>query len=380
MPSLPNVLSGMGYESWIPWIYGGLPIGAIISPFLLGALSDGKVPANRLCGYVMLLGGVTMTLSFWVLHAGYPVELFVGFMFLNSLFNAPIWSLITQSTLAHLSGEEGRFPYYRFWATVGWVVAGLFGGLVLGSDDSPLAGIVAGVMRFPAGLCCFLMPLCVLVKKQKRLTFLVMVGQGSKELWLNRNTRVLLISSGLIAIPISALFMYAPLQMKALGVESPTAWLTMAQWFELPAMLTLGWASVRFRIKWMIAFGLGVCVLRQALFAVSAHTDVFYPMALGFLTHGFTFTYFLTVAQMYMEKRVSSELRGRAQGMLSLMFGGVGNLIGVFLTAKMFKRLVDLENNTGWTQYWLALALLALIPTVYFLLRYQRFHNSVDDE
>lgn len=371
LPSLPSVLDGMGYSQWIPWVYGGLPIGALVSPLFLGALSDGKIPANRLCGYVMIAGGISLTLAFSALQAGVRVELFIILMFLNSLLNAPIWSLATQASLAYLSGQEDRYPYYRLWATIGWLSAGLVGGLLLQADSSPLGGIVAGVVRFPAAVCCFLMPLCQPLAVGKRFSFLQMLGEGSKELWTDRNTRVLLISSSLIALPLAGFFMYCPLQMKALGVERPTAWMTIAQWFEIPAMLTLSWACLRFPMKHLITLGLGVVVLRQGLFMIAAETGVFSLMILGFLTHGMTYTYYLTVAQMYMEKRVAPELRGRAQGMLSLVTSGIGSLLGVFITAQLFEGLVDTERNTGWPLFWGVLALLAALPSVYFFLRFK---------
>ncbi len=372
MPSLPNVLGSMGHTAWIPWVYVGMPIGAIISPFFLGVLSDSKVSANKLCGYVMLLSGVTMTLAFWMLHAGADIKVFVGLMLLNSLFSAPIWTLITQSALAYLTGKESQFPYYRLWGTIGWLVAGLIGGLCLNADESAFAGVVAGLVRFPAGICCFFMPECVPLAKGKKFSILQMLGEGSKALWKDQNTRTILVASGLIAIPLSSFFMYCPLQMTALGVQKPTAWLSIAQWVEVPAMLSLGWACTRIRMKWLMGLGLGVCVLRFGAFALSAHEWIFLPMALGFLTHGLTFTYFLTVAQIFMERRVASEFRGRAQGMLSLMFGGVGSLLGVILVGVFFDAIVDLESNTGWVQFWLVLAGICVVPTVYFFARYKK--------
>ncbi len=372
IPGLPSVLRLGGHEAWIPWIYMGMPIGSIISPLFLGALSDGKVAANRLCGYVMLIGGCSMTVAFGALHFGAPIELFVGLMITNALLSAPLWALVTQSALSYLRGKEEKFCYYRVFGTVGWVGAGMVGGFFLGADTSATAGLVGGLLRFPAGLFCFLMPHCEPAAKGKGFSFLQMLGSGSKELWLDRNTRTLFISAGLIAIPLSAFFMYVPLQMETLGIERPTVWMTLSQWFEIPAMLTLVWACAKFRIKWLVFFGLAVSALRQVLLALSAETGQLWLLALGLLTHGLTFTYFLTVAQVYMEKRVDPSLRGRAQGMLSLMFGGLGSLIGVFVVSQLFDQQVDLLTESGWGSYWWGLSLIAVAPCLYFLFQYQK--------
>ncbi len=372
MPGLPNILRAQGHAEWIPWIYMGMPVGSIISPLLLGALSDGRIAANRLCGYVMLIGGVSMTVAFSALQFGARIEVFVGLMLANALLSAPLWALITQCALAYLHGREEKFSFYRVFGTVGWLAAGMIGGFYLGADSSAIAGLVGGVLRFPIGLLCFLMPHCEPLAKGKQVSLLAMVGAGSKELWQDRNTRALLISAGLIAIPMASFFMYVPLQMKALGIEKPTVWMAFSQWFEIPAMLTLTWACRKFRIKWLVLFGLIVSALRQALFAVSAETGQFWLIIMGLLMHGLTFSYFLTVAQVHMEKRVPQALRGRAQGMLSLMFGGFGSLIGVIFVSQLFDFQVDLQAETGWARYWWILTLVATAPCVYFLLRYQK--------
>ena len=372
MPALPNVLSKMGHESWIPWIYMGMPLGSIISPFILGALSDGKVAANRLCGYAMLAGGGTMTVAFTALHYGVPIEVFVVLMLINSLLSAPLWALATQSALAFLTGREERFAYYRVFGTIGWLAAGMIGGLYLGADESAHAGILGGVLRFPVGLICFLMPHCEPVAKGKSFSILQMMGQGSRELWLDRNVRVLFISAGLIAIPLSAFFMYCPLQMQEMGVDKPTAWMSLSQWFELPAMLTLTWACARFNIKWLVGFGLLITAVRQALFWYSAQTGQFWPMTVGFLTHGLTYSYFLTVAQVNLEKGVRKELRGRAQGMLSLIFGGIGSFLGVMIIGRLQGAMVPHGTLVEWQQFWLVLTVMALFPTLYFYWRYQK--------
>lgn len=371
MPSLPSLLRLQGHAEWIPWIYIGMPIGSILSPFIIGALSDGKIAANQLCGIVMLAGGVTMTLAFGCLHAGVSPEFFVGLMFLNALTSAPLWALVTQSALAFLTGREDRFPFYRVFGTVGWLSAGLVGGLLLGADHSALGGLVGGILRFPVGLLCFLMPHCPPLGKGSRFSILQMLGEGSRELWADRNTRVLFISAALLAIPLSAFFMYTPLQLQELGIAEPMAWMSLSQWCEIPAMLTLAWACKRYRIKWLVSFGLGVSAVRQILFMIGAQNDSVSIILFGLLTHGLTFAYFLTVAQVHMEKRVQPALRGRAQGMLSLMFGGVGSLIGVIVMSNLFDHTVDLEAGTGWTTYWGILGILATIPAVYFMLSYR---------
>ena len=373
MPGLPSVLREMGQEGWIPWIYIGLPIGSIVSPMILGVLSDGKIAANKLCGIMMFAGGCTMTIAFGALHLGARIEQYVFLMFVNALISAPLWALSTQSALSYLKGQEERFAYYRVLGTIGWLAAGMIGGMYLGADSSATAGLVGGILRFPAAALCFLMPYCPPVAKKKGFSVMQMLGQGSRQLWGDPNLRVLYIASGLIAIPLASFFMYVPLMMGGvMEVEQPTTWMSLSQWFEIPGMLTLAWACRKFALKKLVAFGLIVTALRQFLFALAAYQESLWPVYLGLLTHGLTYSYFLTVAQVHMEQWVSPELRGRAQGMLSLIFGGIGNLFGVLIVGRLFTMMVDLESNEGWVTYWSVLSLMAVVPVVFYLARYDR--------
>jgi len=57
---------------------------------------------------------------------------------------------------------------------------------------------------------------------------------------------------------------------------------------------------------------------------------------------------------------------------LSLMFGGIGSLIGVIFVSQLFDYQVDLQAETGWARYWWILTAVATIPCMYFLIRYQK--------
>lgn len=375
MPTLPNVLNEMGFEEWIPWIYIGMPIGSLFSPFLMGTLADGKIGAHKLAGIVMLVGGVLMTAAFIVLHYFRSIEAFVAIMFLNSLCAAPIWSLTGQVALAHLRGREEKYAYLRLLGTVGWLVAGLFSGYVLSADTSAFAGIIGGLIRFPIAICCFFMPACEPLAKKGRFSFLQMIGEGSKELWTNRNTAVLLVSALLVAIPLSAHYMYIPRYLKFISIEKPTIWMAVGQWAEIPAMLLVGWLSQRFRMKWILFCGLFAASSRYLLLVFSEQTGLFFPVVIALVTHGITFAFFYTMAQVYMEKRVEPELRGRAQGMLSLCFGGIGTGVGTLLMGAFYKEMIIIPTEADWTLFWVTISGFALVPTVLFGLLYKRVQD-----
>jgi len=90
----------------------------------------------------------------------------------------------------------------------------------------------------------------------------------------------------------------------------------------------------------------------------------------GIALHGASFTLVVITAQIYIDQRVDPTWRVRAQALLALMNGGVGNLLGYLGTAWWFdfcQRQVGLK----WTLFWSGLALGVFFVGLYFLGAYQ---------
>src|SRR5208337_2488092 len=92
-----------------------------------------------------------------------------------------------------------------------------------------------------------------------------------------------------------------------------------AQCSEFVAMFSLAWLLHHWRLKWIFACGLAIGVLRFAASAVNTKSS---------LLHGASFVLVFITAQIYLNQRIDSAWRTRAQALLTLMNNGVGNLIG----------------------------------------------------
>jgi TRAP-type C4-dicarboxylate transport system permease small subunit len=92
-------------------------------------------------------------------------------------------------------------------------------------------------------------------------------------------------------------------------------------------------------------------------------------LLLGISLHGASFTLVFITAQIYLDQRVDVAWRARAQALMSLMNGGVGNLIGYLGIAGWF---AVCERSTGvqWPRFWMGLALMVAAVLVYFLAAY----------
>ena len=100
--------------------------------------------------------------------------------------------------------------------------------------------------------------------------------------------------------------------------------MTLGQVTEIIAMFGLGWLLLNWRLKWIFACGLGFGVARFALSAFNTENS----LLLGVALHGASFVLVFITAQIYLDQQINPAWRSRAQALLTLMNGGVGNLIG----------------------------------------------------
>jgi MFS family permease len=111
---------------------------------------------------------------------------------------------------------------------------------------------------------------------------------------------------------------------------------------------------------------MGFGVLR---FALSAFDDRAGLLA-GVALHGCSFTLVFITAQIYLDQRVDTAWRARAQALMSLMNSGVGNLIGYLGTGWWFAACAR-PAGTQWPLFWGVLAAAVGGVLVYFLAAYQ---------
>jgi MFS family permease len=142
--------------------------------------------------------------------------------------------------------------------------------------------------------------------------------------------------------------------------------MTLAQTTELVAMFALAGLFLRWRLKWIFAAGLAFGVLRFALCALNGKAW----LLAGITMHGLSFTLYFITAQIYIDERVGSEWRVRAQALMTLMTNGVGNLIGYLGTGWWFAACVR-PAGTQWSLFWGVLAAMVGVVLVYFLVAYR---------
>jgi MFS family permease len=131
---------------------------------------------------------------------------------------------------------------------------------------------------------------------------------------------------------------------------------------EVGVLFAIGAILTRWGFKRVIAMGLFCGILRYLLYAF----DTPWAVLAGVLLHGFAYAFIYISTQLYLAERIKVQWRTRAQALLSMMTGGIGNLVGYLLTGGW---LVACETDgvTAWTIYWLGLCSLVVLVMVYFV-------------
>lgn len=368
MPALTNILGSMGLREWVPWAFVVSPVCALISPLVVGALADQRVPANRLFVWSTVVASLGLLAAFLVLDTGCNPIWFLVLIGVGSLVGGPSWGLLATVSMAHLRHGERSFPLVRVGATIGWIAGGMVTSHLLLSDTSMHCGYAAAGVRMAAALAAMLLPLTLPLGAAG--SWKSRLGLDAFVLMKQRDHLVFFLVTALYSIPITSIYMYAPEFLKVLGDPRPTGSMTIAQMLEAVSMFALGAMMTRMRVKALLMWSLGLSVLRFALSASAGWTGLIGWHLGGIALHGMCYTFYFVTAQIFLDRMVDPGMRGQAQGLLSMVSGGVGPLIGALVCGWLRKHLVA-DGVQGWDAFWLALSAMAAICFVIFGLFYR---------
>ena len=362
---LGPILDAHGLHAIKPFAFAASAVAAFVSPLIFGAMADRHAtPAKVLRGLALATGASMAVVSTAIKFHGHP-WLILTLIQIFYLFYAPMFSISSTLVLARLEDAKKEFGAVRALVTIGWM-AGCWLVSALNADTSLLAGYAGAVVWLAVALCTFFLPALEVPPSAANLTWHERLGLDALKLLKNRDHRVVFITAALFNIPLAAFYPYAPTHLRDLGLTHTSAWMSLAQVSELVATFSLGWLLLNWRLKWIFACGLGFGVGR---FVLSAFNDRAGLLA-GVALHGASFALVYITAQIYLEQRVDTTWRARAQALLSLMGNGVGNLIGYLGTGWWFA-VCARPAGTQWTFFWGGLAAAVTAVLAYFLTAYQ---------
>jgi len=361
---LGPILDAHGMHSIKPFAFAANAMAAFISPLMFGAMADRHVPPAKVLRWLAFATGVMMAVIATAIKDGWNPWLVLALIQIFSLSYAPMFSISTALVLARLENAQKEFGPVRALATVGWICGALLIS-ALNLDRSAFAGYLGAVFWLIVAGFTYFLPTLEIPKSAEHLSWHERLGLDALTLLKDRDTRVVFITTTLFNIPLAAFYPYAPTHLHDLGFAHTSAWMSLAQTTEIIAMFGLGWLLLKWRLKWIFATGLAFGMARFALSAMNTKSS----LLLGVSLHGASFVLVFVTAQIYLNHRIDSAWRTRAQALLTLMNGGIGNLIGYLGVGWWFDACAR-PTGTQWSLFWGALAAAVGAVMVYFLTAY----------
>jgi len=375
--TVANYMIEIGMTKYIYWAFTVGPIGAIISPFFLGMISDRFFATERVLGVMHILGGIFMLSAPFFHHN--PV-LFLSFLGLHMLCYQPTLALTNTLSFHNIKDPQKEFPAIRMFGTIGWIVAGILVSYILHADKTSLPLMIGGSAGILLGLYSFTLPHTPAPAAGKKTTFREIIGIDALKKLSSPSFNLFIVASLLICIPLSAYYAYAQTFVGATGFKDPAFILTFGQMGEAFLILLLPWFFKRLGVKWTLVLGMAGWVVRYGLFSAAATESVQWLVFLGILLHGICYDFFYVTGQLYVEKKAPLEIRGQAQGFIVLVTYGIGMLIGAQAAGWLFNSIIDphatsLVQLAQYKTFWMFPAAFAAAVMIIFGLFFKEDHK-----
>ncbi len=312
--------------------YECAPIAAILAPLFLGLVADRLFASEKVMGTLMLLAGLIMFMMPSV-AAGGPENgnLLVWMLLAHLLCYMPTLGLSNTIAFTHIPHQD-QFPKIRVWGTIGWIVAGLFLGVMQWSSSFNIFWLGAGSSVL-LGALCFFLPHTPPPLKGQPLDWRSLLMLDAFRLFKSWNFFVFAVCSTLICIPLAYYYGLTATYLTQTGFTEAGATMTLGQMSEIFFMLLIPFFFRRLGVKVMILIGMACWVARYLLFAYAAPSQVTWMLLLAVLLHGICYDFFFVTGFMYTDQKAPKAIRGQAQGLLVFLTQGVGMFFGYRIAA-----------------------------------------------
>jgi MFS family permease len=360
---LGRILDAQGFGSLSPYAYGTFALSAFFSPLIFGAMADRHTAPSKVMRWLAAVSGLTLLPTTLSIQQHWPVGTVLLLLQLYAITASPTTSLAATIVFSRLRDSQRQFGPLRAVATFGWMCGcWLISGINL--DSSASAGYVVALGWFVLAAITLLLP-NVAPPPGAPMTFRQRMGWDALVLLKHHDHRVVFLTVALFCIPIAAFYPYTPAHLQQLGFQRTTAWMSLGQITEIISMFCLAGLFARLRLNWIFIGGLSFGILRFALCALNGKAW----LLAGITLHGFSFTLVFVTAQIYLNERIDSVWRARAQALMSLMTSGFGNLAG-YLGTGYWLRVCSQAGATRWPLYWSGLAVAVAAVFLFFLVAY----------
>ena len=394
-------------------VYG---FGSILGPFVLGQIADRYVSTERVMAAAHFVGGLLLIATAYV-TSFWPI---FGLLFLYCNLYMPTMGLSNSITFRALGdARQDYFPGIRFWGTIGWIAAGLsfaayldYNNLGFYQTILDLCGLhdfflrmlgwwrvnivpslisfhqyswvgeptfrdclrVPGVVSILYGIYCLTLPHTPPTPAKatdpidKKSAIL-----ESLELMRSRSFAVLVLVTGLVGIMLAFYFACENPFLEHIGIDPKNtgAFMTIGQIAEALVIVLVPVAVRKLGVKRTMLIGAGAWALR---FGLSAYGQPQWLMIATIGLHGFAFGFFFVVAQMYVDRAATGDIKATAQNLLIFVIYGLGTIVGSYATGwvrKAFTVSKGAVTTENWAGIWIGPFALTLFCMLIFALMFR---------
>jgi nucleoside transporter len=347
---------------------------AIVAPFIFGLIADRYFRAERMLAVIHLAGGALMLgLARQTSFAG-----FFPLILIYMILYMPTLALVNAIAFRQLQDPAREFSAIRVWGTIGWILAGLCISYLFAWDAT--VAIAQGMLRNTFNMCgvaSILMGLSSLtlpptppVRHSGTLTIGDLLGVDALKLLANGNFLVFFISSVLICIPLAFYYQDANQFLTELRLPNPTGKQTLGQMSEVAFMLLMPVFLKRVGMKTTLLVGMLAWGVRYVLFAYGNAGERVLMLLVGIALHGVCYDFFFVSGQIYIDSKAGPQIKGAAQGLITLATYGAGMLIGFWAAGRITDHYA-LAGAHDWGAIWKLPAMFAALVFVFFALTFR---------
>ena len=380
---------GMG--EYIGWAYSSTPLAAIVTPCFMGAFADRYFNAEKVQALLLIVGGAFMAIVPQFASPDSAV-LFLTFIFLHALCFMPTLGLSNTICLTHLSDSEKSYPRVRVFATLGWILAGLFVSALLIADTSDIQFYIAAASSILTGIFSLFLPPTKPTSKNKKVSIgdvlVIKVFPYFKEF----KFAIFMLASFLVCIGMMPYWANGATFLGKAGIEHPGAFLTIGQITELFVLsLILPFFIKKFGIKWTMIIGIGSWILRYLVFSWAAgmHSEstelnfqIGAMLTMGVVLHGFAYDFVFISGYLYIDKKVKSEVRAQAQALLTVFTQGLGFLLSAqIFSGIIYNKIVGSSPTLqNFQKFWLSPVILLTVVLILFIFLFKETKKNKEEK
>lgn len=342
--------------------YSALAIATMISPFFIGMIADRFFAAQKIMGFLHLIGGVLLVLATKVTGntTFYWVILFYSLLYMPTI-------ALSNSIAFHQMTDPGKqFPWIRVFGTLGWILAGLMIGF-LDIERTSSTFYMAAVISICLGIFSFILPNTPPKGQDSKVTFAGILGKDAFVLFKDKPYIIFFIAAILVCIPLSFYYGFANLFLNEEGMENAASKMILGQISEAIYILAIPFLFNRIGVKRILIIGMVAWILRYFFFAYGNVEANLWMLYAGIILHGICYDFFFVTGYMYTENKAGEKIKNAAQGLFTFATYGVGMFIGTWFSGFVTDHYT-VDDEHLWKNIWFVPAFIAIAVLIYFIL------------